>query len=215
MWLSRYRPANLHQHKGRAKVKQLPPAFQVSLTGHQRPHRRYLSKLPSELRLPLFFFSVGGGVPWSDPCGEGVGLSLLRPDILRVFPSFPKDLRGDLNFKEPLPEAPAPVFSSLASFSSSSSSNGLRSLGPPSSRREEPGDQWCCRPWSRSLSKGMLMFRLILRRIKALSRVGPPPFRRWFLVAGMRRRGRGGQRGKNLWKNKKINNKNNKPGSRE
>lgn len=70
-----------------------------------------------------------------------MALSLLRPDILNVFPSFPKDLRGDLNFREPFPELPAPVLPSLASFSSSSSSNGLRSLGQSPSRREEPGDQ--------------------------------------------------------------------------
>lgn len=39
------------------------------------------------------------------------------------------------------------------------------------------------------------MFRLILLRIKALSRVGPPPFRRTgrFLRIGMMELGRGGQ----------------------
>lgn len=44
------------------------------------------------------------------------------------------------------------------------------------------------------------MLRLILRRINALSRVGPPPFRRTgrFLRIGMMELGEGGQGGRNL-----------------
>lgn len=164
-----------------------------------------LNKLPSELRLPLFFFSAEDDVSSSDLGGEGVEPSLLRPDNLNVLPSFPKDLSGDLNFKEPFPDSP--LFPSLASFSSSSSSNGLRSLRPSPSRSEEPGDQrWAL--WS----EGMLMLRLILRRINALLRVGPPPFRRWFLLTGMRKRRkrrREEQVGRTLWKNKKRMTRNN------
>lgn len=167
---------------------------------HKHHQCTYLNKLPSELRLPLFFFSTEDEVPSCDLWGEGVVLSLLRPDILKVFPSFPKDLSGDLNLIDPFPEIPPPVLPSLASFSSSSSSNGLRSLGPSPSRRDVPGDQWCRLLWSLSLSKGMLILRLILRRINAWSGAGPPPFKRWFLLTGIRRGGGGGQVGRNLWK---------------
>lgn len=173
----------------------------------------YLNKLPSELLLPLFFFCPGEGVPWRDPCGEGVAPSLLLPDILRFFPSFPRVFSGDLNLNDPFPELPPPLpfFPSLASFSSSSSSNGLRSLGPSPSKRELLGGQWLlCPPssWmpSSPLSKGLrwwwwgLMLRLILRNIKALSRVGPPPFRRTgsSLRTGITELVEGGQGGRNL-----------------
>lgn len=155
----------------------------------------YRSKLPSELRLPFFFLCMGEAEP-IEPCGEWVSFSLLLLDMRKFLPSFPSVLRGETPFmrsRVPLMEPPfpdPPRRTSLASFSSSSSSNGFLSRGTRPSRSEPP--LLLGQSSSDPGSLNELRLRLIFLRMNSLcvvdkSTLNLPPFSRdgRFLRTGM------------------------------